>query len=246
MATLMMDVPLATTFTGVSTIQTMGVNVAGGAYPVGIPGSIVISDGVAKLTVNETDPVTFGGKRTEMTFTGHRPTTGEVWYKWQFMIPSAYQFDAEMTVAQFHETPDATDPEAAVQFVLLLHKTRLYARVPSSILTSSTASHRLASFPFEYDRWYEICLHANWQPTASGFWEMFVDRIPMFRAWNVANAYVDEIGGYLKLGIYNFNSLSGWGTKIGYYSNVKVWAGSASYEAILGGTPLQPPVMLEL
>ncbi len=237
--TLLASHPLATTFSEVYTLQTMGMNVSGKAYPRGIPGSFDLIDGVAKVTVRDSDPRTYGERRSEMQFNHQLDPTGERWYTWKFMIPSNWNFDTGMAIMQIHETQDEGDIQnRAVQFVLLLENGQLVARVPSSIETESPDSYRLAIHPFSFDKWYFMCLHANWQHTQAGFWEMFVDNVPMFRQYGIATAYDDLVGGYLKLGIYNFHKAEGWGTKTIYVSDVNIWSGNDGYREVMGSPPM--------
>lgn len=236
--TLLATHPLANTFDGVYTFQTKGINVSGGAYPSGIPDSFDLVNGVAKITVRDTDPGTYGERRSEMQFLRQIESIGEYWYTWKFMIPSSWNFDIGMAIMQIHETPDEHDPpDRAVQFVLLLENDQLVARVPSAIEMQSPDSYRLASYPFVFDRWHFMCLHANWQHTPTGFWEMFVDNVPMFRQFDIATAYDDLQGAYLKLGIYNFHEAQGWGTKIIYVSDVNIWSGNDGYRQVIGSVP---------
>ncbi|WP_143142516.1 hypothetical protein [Nitrosovibrio sp. Nv17] len=62
---LLADYSLSATFSGVDVVlQAQGLNVAGDASPLGIPEHIEIVNGVAKLTVRETDIPTYGERRS--------------------------------------------------------------------------------------------------------------------------------------------------------------------------------------
>lgn len=242
---LLANHPLMSTFAGVSSLQANGSALRGDAYPSGITGTFDLVDAAAKITVRDTDAGTFGDRRSEMVFSHKLDPTGERWYTWNFMVPSNWNFSTGMAIMQIHETPDAGAPGKAVQFVLMLENNQLVARVPVDVLTPGNSSYRLGNHPFEFGRWYSMCFHANWQLTAIGFWELFIDGVPMFRQYGIANAYDFAVGGYLKLGIYNFNKANGWGSKTIYIRDVNIWSGNDGYQAVMGGVPLAPPRMLQ-
>lgn len=245
--TLLANHPLSSTFSGVTTLQTKGMNLNGAAYPTGVPGSIDLVNGTARVVVNDTDAETYGERRSEMAFSHQLDPTGERWYTWRFMVPSTWGLDdTSMAVMQIHETPDAGHAATAVQFVLLLENGQLVARVPVNFPSMGTDSYRMASRQIEFDRWYSMCFHANWRLDTTGFWELFIDRVPMFRQYGLANAYDFIVGGYLKLGIYNFGATEGWGTKSAYFSNVSVWSGNDGYQTVMGDVPVRPSRILQL
>lgn len=62
----------------------------------------------------------------------------------------------------------------------------------------------------------------------------------MLKRYGFPNAYDRPEGGYLKLGIYNFNKAIGWGKRSIYMRNVSVWSGNDGYQAIMGGAPMPP------
>lgn len=238
--------PLSTTFAGVNNLETKGMNMNGTTYRSGIADSFDLVNGVAKVTVRDTDVGTYGDRRSEMSFKSQLDPTGERWYTWKFMVPSTWNFNTGMAIMQIHDTPGVGhNPGRAVQFVLLLENGQLVARVPGSIITESSNSYRLVACPFAFDQWHSMCLHANWQSTTTGFWEMYVNRTAMFKQYGIATAYNDAVGGYLKLGIYNFHKAEGWGTKTIYFSDVNIWSGNDGYQAVMGGAPFIGTRLLE-
>lgn len=243
---LLNSYPLSTTFAGVNNLETKGMNVSGAAYPSGITDSFDLVNGVAKVTARDIDVGTYGDRRSEMSFKPQLDPTGERWYTWKFMVPSTWNFNTGMAIMQIHDTPGVDhNPGRAVQFVLLLENGQLVARVPGSIATESSNSYRLVACPLAFDQWHSMCLHANWQSTTTGFWEMFLNRTSMFKQYGIATAYDDAIGGYLKLGIYNYYKAQGWGTKTIYFSDVNIWSGNDGYQAVMGGAPLIGTRLLE-
>lgn len=244
---LLANYPLLDTFGGVRNLEYDGNNLANVLVPAsGVPGHFELTGDGVKVTVNETDAETYGERRAEMSFKHQLDPTGERWYTWKFMVPSIWNFNSGMAIMQIHEASDSGDPAVAVQLVLLLENGQLVARVPTDVLTPGTSSYNLATYPFAFDRWYSMCLHANWTLDTKGFWEMFVDGIPMFKQYGIANAYDNVLGGYLKLGIYNYSGSSGWGTKSIYVKDVSIWSGNDGYQAVMGTVPVKQRRMQQL
>lgn len=235
--------PLTSTFAGVSNLEGRGMNVSGNSIPHGAPGLLEIGETSVVLTVRETDEPTYGDRRTELSFKPQLDPTGERWYTWEFMVPSDWgSTDVGFAIMQIHESPGE---KVAVQFTLHLENNQLVARVPVDVTVPGGASYRVGNQPFEFDRWHAMCFHANWQLDKTGFWELFVDRVPMLKRFNFPNCYDREQGGYLKLGIYNFNKASGWGKKSIHIRNVNIWAGNDGYQKVMGGVPITPSQMLQ-
>lgn len=230
------DHPLLLNFSGVDNLEARGLNVSGNSVPSGISDAIKIYNGYAAMAVKEADAETYGERRSEMSFKPQLDPTGERWYSWDFMVPSSWKSDERgFAVMQIHESPGDS---VAVQFTLHLENRQLVTRVPVDVTVPGNSSYRSSWTPFEYDRWYSLCLHANWQYNNTGYWEMFIDRNIMFKRFHFPNCYNRALGGYLKLGIYNFNGYSGWGQKTAHYKNVKIYSGNDGYQTILNGAPL--------
>lgn len=238
------DFPLTSTFSGVNNLETRGLNVSGSSSPTGISDAIQILGGSAMLTVKESDAETYGERRTELSFKPQLDPTGERWYTWEFMVPESWgSTDTGFAIMQVHESPgDAV----AVQFTLHLEKNSLVTRVPVDVTVPGTSSYRVGNHPFEFGRWYSMCFHANWQLDSTGFWEMFVDGVPMFKRFGFPNCYDRAQGGYLKLGVYNFNAASGWNEKTIHIRNVKIFSGNDGYHAVMGGVPVTGNRLLEI
>ncbi|SCY26176.1 Polysaccharide lyase [Nitrosospira sp. Nl5] len=242
--TLLASHPLSTTFAGVFSLQTLGSGYFNDSALLGVPGRLDLANGAAKCTVKDTDPDTYGGRRTEMTFSHQLDPTGERWYTWKFMIPPSWPTSTACAIMQIHETTNAGAPTPAPQFLLTFEGNHLVTRVPVDVLAPGNSSYRSADCPFEFDRWYSMCFHANWQRDSTGFWELFVDRVPMFKRYGFANAYDDVVGAYLKLGIYDYNKAVG--TKTMYVRDVNIWSGNDGYQTVMGGVPLAPARTLQL
>lgn len=227
-----------TDFSQVQGVSGNGQVLAGASYPQGIPNVLTIENGAAKAFLTDSHAITTVGHRTEMYLTSD--TLGEVWYAWEFMLPAQYWqgFTGAMTVGQCHDFADAGDggrqPNAMFQVINgVLHLVWPRATLP----TESTAFDRFAVLNIQWGVWHSICLHVNWQTTTAGFRDVYVDRKPVYRKWNIATAYDDVIQPYFKLGIYN-TSGGNCGDKLAYFRNLKRWSGNDGYQAVMGNVPL--------
>ena len=229
-------------FSGVQGVSGDGRVLAGASYPNGIPNVLTIENGMMRAFLSDAHAITTVGHRTEIYLTPDSPS-GEVWYAWEFMLPGAY-WDGysvgALTIGQLHDTADGGDGARQPNFMVQAHKGNLCLVWPRATLpTESTNFDRFPIAPIEWDRWYAICVRINWQIDTSGFREVFLDKKPVYRQWNVATAYDDTIGPYFKLGIYNTSGgLSG--DKLAYFRNLKRYTGNDGYQTVMGEVPLTP------
>ena len=228
-----------TDFSGVQGVSGNGQVLSGALYPAGIAGVLTIEDGNMKAFLTDAHAITTVGHRTEMYLTPDS-TTGEVWYAWEFMLPAAYWSGyavGSLTIGQLHDTNDVGDGARQPNFMVQVYGKDLCIVWPRATLpTEDTAFDRFPVAPLQYDTWISICVRVNWQITSVGFREVFVNRVPVYRRWNVATAYDDVTGPYFKLGIYNTSGgLSG--DKYAYFRNLKRWSGNNGYQDVLGGVP---------
>lgn len=230
-------------FTDFSLVQGVsgdGQVLAGASYPQGIPGVLTIENGAMRAFLTDSHAITTIGHRTEMYLTPDS-ATGENWYAWEFMLPAAYWQGysvGSLTIGQLHDTNDVGDAARQPNFMLQAHHGNLCVVWPRATLPTESISYdRFAVADIEYDRWHSVCVRINWQITATGFREVFVDRVPVYRQWSVPTAYDDVVGPWFKLGIYNTSGgLSG--DKVAYFRNLKRWTGNDGYQAVMGGVPV--------
>jgi len=239
---------LSTTFAepGV-TMQALGENVDATLYPTGRPGTFDLVNGITRITVKETDPITYTYQRAELVFKHQLDVTGERWYTWEIMVPSGWDFLTGFTVMQVHVDPE---PEEAIQsralnFILMLENNEWTPLIPVAIDPISTIAYRPAAVAMEFDRWYSMCLHANWQTDNTGFIEFYIDKVPLFKRTGLATTYSHPTQGpYSKLGLYNHRVATGWTQKVAYYRNARIWSANDGYQAVMGGAPIAPPRFL--
>lgn len=234
---------LSESFAGVYQMQAAGVIDTGDNYPAGIGSSLSIVDGVMRATVSDTDDQTALGQRAEIR--APSDARAERWYTWEFMIPTEWDDDAPMSVMQIHDSPDGGDAARFPNFLLTIESGQIVALVPTAALpTEGAAGTRIARRPLVKGRWYSGFLHVSWQIGATGFRELFLDGVPMFRHFNVATHYDDVAGPYLKLGVYDFYHAGGFGTKTAYFRNAAVWSGNDGYQTVMGQLPRPESAML--
>lgn len=228
-----------TDFSGVQGVSGNGQVLFGSQYPQGIPRVLTIENGVMCAYLTDSHAITTVGHRTEMYLTPDS-AAGEVWYAWEFMLPSQYWEGfsvGSMTIGQFHDTDDVGDAARQPNFMVQTYGKDLCIVWPSATLPTESVSYtRIPVARLEYDTWHSICARINWQITTAGFREVFVDRIPVYREWGVPTAYDDVVGPWFKLGIYNTSGgLSG--EKLAYFRNLTRWSGNNGYQDVMGGTP---------
>lgn len=243
---LIVDYPLSSTFAGVNSLQAMGIGVVGNAAPTGIPGSLIISGGAMVATLRDTDPETYTGQRAEIT--APADPLGEHWYCFDFYIPQDFQTAGSLlSVMQMHDTPDGGDGGKFPNFLLTVEDERIGVYVPNTNLPAEGAtSRRVGTAPLVKGEWLSGCLHVNWQPNNTGFREFFLNRVPLFREFNVGTHYVDAVGPYFKLGLYDAFHRGSFGSRTAMFRNVKIYSGNDGYQTVMGGTPLPTKQMLVL
>ena len=228
-------------FTDFSLVQGVsgdGQVLSGASYPQGIPNVLTIENGCMKAFLTDTHAITTVGHRTEMYLTPD--VFGEVWYAWEFMLPAQYWqgFTGALTTGQFHDSNDVGDAGRQPNAMFQVMNGVLYIVWPRATLpTQSTLYDRFAVLNIKWGQWHSICFRVNWQITTSGFRDVYVDGVPVYRQWNVATAYDDVIQPYFKLGIYN-TSGGNCGDKYAYFRNLKRWTGNDGYQAVMGNVPM--------
>lgn len=213
--------------------------------PEGIPGRLEIQGGWMVSTLDESDELTASGRRSECYFAPN--PRGEWWYTWEFRVPEGWSVDEHrFMVMQIHDSPNISDPAFLPRHpTFLLYVERLagdqlhfVVRVPSKVLPEQDPDGRIvAARPFEIDRVYRLCLHANWQIDNAGFREFFVDDEPLMRHYNTPTTYDDVTGGYAKLGLYRGSAPLLFGRRVAQYRNIKIWSGNDGYQAVMGSAP---------
>lgn len=233
------DSPSAT-YAPIQGISGIGMALAGASNPSGIPDVLTLENGMMRAYTSDDHPVTSGGHRTEIYLTADAVNT-QVWLTWDFMLPSSYWngFTGIITICQFHDTPDAGDPARQPAFMLQVNDRNLQVALPKATLpTELLASKQMPGVNISFDVWYSMCVRIKWAIDNTGFREVFVNKMPILREWNLATNYDDTVGAYFKLGMYFTNNFNPCGNKVLYARNLKKWTGNDGYQTVLGGIPL--------
>ncbi len=150
------------------------------------------------------------GNRSEINFPSETVTPGSAaprWYKWSFMVPSSpfIADDRYFCIAQIHDEPDGGDGARWPNFILYAGAGELLVMLPKvNPPTDGDAGSRVAArYPLVRDRWYDIQLGANLSQEATGWLEVIIDGDLVLKERNHATAYVDVVGPWHKLGVYN-------------------------------------------
>lgn len=236
------DSPTAN-FASVPGVSGNGVSGAGSVYPTGIPNVLTLENGAMRAYHTDAHAST-SGPRTEIYFLSDSYGV-EVWYTWEFMLPSLYWsgFDGKVTIGQLHDKPDVGDPPSRQPtFMLQFNRGNLQVVLPASGLPADTfTSLNLSRVKLEYGRYYLVCARFLWSTTTTGFREIYVDKYPIYREWNIPTNYTDVEGPYLKLGLYITNDGVLAGDKVIYIRNLKLYSGNDGYQTVMGGVPRSRP-----
>lgn len=230
-------------FADVAGLQAAGVAVSGSAQPGGIGDSLSIVGGVMVSTLTETDAPTLGGKRSEIVPTSADALGDERWYTWDVLAQGAAwaddacNGDRGFTLMQIHDKDGG--PVRAPCFGMLYDGRHLYAAIPQAEPPAeSPASKVVGAVAAAPGAWYSCALYVKWDNAGLGELSVFVNRVALVKRLRIGTAYNAD-APYLKLGVYNGQSLTGYGERSALYRNVRVRSFD-SFVSALGGVPLCP------
>ncbi len=227
-------------FSSVPSIGGNGISGAGSLRPYGIPDVLTLENGWMRAFHADWHAYVANGPRTEIYLAVDTFGT-ESWYTWDFMLPAGFwsDFTGITTFGQMHDSPDDgnTTPRQP-NFMLQYNNRNLQATWPSATLPAQvSASRQVPGIYLDFDRWYSMCIRFSWKTDATGFREVFCDRVPICREWNVPTSYSDTAAPYFKLGLYITNNGNLAGDKVLYIRNLKRWSGNDGYTTVMGGVP---------
>lgn len=228
--------PLSQSFADVTQLQANGTIDTGDNLPSGIDGRLFITPdpigergNVLQATVYEVDDLTAGGRRSEIR--AANDDRAEYWYTWDCLFSDEdWETTSDFVVMQIHDSADGGDGAKAPNFLLTAKSGELRVVVPSATLpTEGTGLITMASARITLGKWMRLTLNISWQITAIGWRRFWVNGVQIFNQNQVPTTYDDVSGPYLKLGPYNYFSLSSWTSRTMYLSNVQVWSGAANF-----------------
>lgn len=231
--------PLSTTFAGLGLLEANGTSVTGDESPGGIGTHLYMLDGKMVARNNETDAATSGGHRSEIVPGPVESLGNERWYSFEWMAPSVSwpavdgcSGNRMFAIMQIHDTPGS--PRCPC-FELWYDGKEFMVNIPAFQPPIENENYRgMGAIGAELDVWHTVVLHALWSNTAAGLLEIYINRMPIFRAFGIGTAYNAD-APFLKLGTYNYQGLTGFGERVGYYRNLKIYSTGDLFTDILGG-----------
>lgn len=238
--TLLSSYALDTDFAG-TIMQANGQTISGNVSPSGITDRLDIINGVARLTVFGTDLETSVGHRTEVRFETF-PNSGECWSSVDFMIDPIWEYTGTATIGSWYPSPDAGE-ESVIKHVniglRISNRDSLFVNVPDTTLPAVTSAGRtIAVRKIVQGQWYNVTMRMNLSTTATGWREVYLDRMKIYGEYNVPTAYEDVNGPWFKMGprtlTQDYDACRMW------VKNSKQWTGNENFTTTMGGVPKTP------
>ncbi len=217
-----------------------GIFQAGSTLPNGITDHIFIENNACKLLLNTvTDaPDSSGWMRTEVDF-GDFPTAfGEVWSTFEFKYD--WTFTNYIVIGSWSVMISGASGTTYVPIGFRIRDNCLVIQAPLDLGVIGFSNQDLAVIPIQPGTWYQVCAHSNLQSGATGFREILLDGVPIFRQWNAPTTYVDATAHYFKVGPYDGLHTKMFTEAIMHIRNVTMWTGNDGYQAVIGGVPRTP------
>lgn len=235
----------AASFAGVTSMQSGGTIATGDASPSGIGDGIKIENGVYRARINDTDTQTASGIRSELVFAANALGNYE-FIDFEIMVKDAEWAETgsssdRMVVFQVHNKDSIS---AAVNFLLFIEDRSWVVWHPITEPPSEGANYiARALAPVTFDAWNRFTLRVKWINDASGFFDLYLNRSPLYHVRERGTAY-DSDAPYPKLGIYA-SGASGFGTRTAYYRNFSHYRGAAdSFSTVMGAVPQRATPLL--
>ncbi len=231
---------LDTSFAG-TFLQANGTSISGNSSPNGIADRIEIVNNAARLTLYGTDAETNAGHRTGVRF-GTFPNSGECWSSADFMIDPLWTTNNYSALGSWYPSPDAGE-ESIVKHVniglRIVDKDTLFVAVPATTLPAVTDTGKIvAARKITQGKWHNVVIRVNLQTNATGWREVYLDRVKIFGEYNVPTAYDDANGPYYKMEMrtlsQDYDMVRMW------VKNAKQWTGNESFSITMGGVPVAP------
>jgi hypothetical protein len=237
---LLKDYDFANGFAAVRQLQAAGQTPSGSAAPKGISDRIAVEkapDGRSSFVarISSSDSETALGIRSELAF--DLEPLSERWYVWGTYLPKTWPTNL-FSIFQIHDTPDGGDNPRYPNFIVLTEKNWLRIEVPKRILPTETIDNIIVgTYRLPVGRWFDQCLHVKWATDGTGFLEYMVDGFVLYREWLTANQYVDVVGPYAKIGVYDAFHSGAFPDATAYFDRLRVYDSGESYVSVLGGPP---------
>lgn len=246
---LLLDAPMSSVINGFDMAQANGISTPCDGLSSPIPGWLDIAiapDGLPALRarVNPSDPVTYFGIRAEIDWVPEQPA--ERWYVLDVYMSAGFSGAEQMTFFQIHDSPDEGEsPTKYPNFEMMTLAGKVFCTVPRDCPSELTSAGRIPagqSVDLVTGRVVKVALHTNWMPDKTGYLEAFYDGHLIAREYYRASGYADEVGPYMKIGLYDIMHGGVTSTYEAWYRNVKVYSSGHTAKEVLGFEP--PPAKL--
>lgn len=245
--------PMTTSFAGVPSLQANGSSgLTGDASPSGVAGRLEIVPDPTGVRGNvmmsrlfETDALAGNGHRSEIA---NIPSLfDEYWYSFKFMLGDDWtSLNEPFSLAQLHDTPDGGDGLKTPNMLFALLSGHFRCIVPDPLPAENQVFNRYGSVGADVGVWHDVCMHTIWKTSGvAGLRELFFDGVPIYREFNIVTSYADVQAPFFKMGVYDgLNANSGYFKRTAYYSDIRVWSGTANHIDGMGRALAQPQNVL--
>lgn len=220
-------------FSTVRQLQSNGTIIAGNLSPSGVSGRMEIVNGVFRSTIVDTDTPTATGVRSECAF-DLAALGDEEWITFDLRINEQdWDDNGFISICQIHNKDTIN---AAVPLLIAVKFDAWLVITPAQDPPTEQANTQQVIYEFDFNKWNKVAIHAKWINNNTGFLEVYINYISVHRRFNQGTAYNADTP-YFKLGAYDAPHLLGFGTKIAYYRNLKMYKGLESHSVTLGRAP---------
>lgn len=236
-----------TDFSDVYTIQANGQVLDPVAAPNGIPGRLEIADWGGQIgramraTLVEGDAPTAGASsyRSEIAFPHYND--GAYWVSWELYIPpgsdgipSVFDGTTAQALRDFDSAGDGNDDP---MLGFHMQDDWLTIKTHADFVNHSGKQTSFNQAFVKKGRWVTLAYHIYFDQTG-GFREFFVDGKFVVRQWQLKTVHTEAGRWYHKVGVYNYNSRSGYTMARAYYRNVRFYDNDETPESVLGVSPI--------
>lgn len=186
--------------------------------------------------------ITFGGNRAEIL--GPFEPTGIRYYSAEVWIPSGggENWAGKISCMQIHDFPDASEGaggSGVVKFppfeCVINGGTQAEIYVPKNTPDETTSLYRMiGAEPFPVNRWVKYGFWCNWQTDSSAWVEAYIDGRVIASEWYRPFRYIDAVGPYLQVGLYDLFHFGFSGTRMAYLRNVRIGDSGESVASMFG------------
>jgi hypothetical protein len=170
------------------------------------------------------------------------------WITWESFLPVDFPYNAvpdffnqgTYCIAQMHDSPDVGNPIVNLSNVVFFvnNAGHIIVKVPtlaSFADKTSESNYDVYIGPkLKLGQWVKMAWLVKFTTDATGFIESYYDGVPVCKVWRQRTDYTNLLAPYLRLGVYDFHHLDGFGRMTQYVRNVVIRDGSDSAFSAMG------------